>query len=47
MDFLPFASLLPYDQRIMILDYVPMTPICYESISEESLTSDSDSDTTD
>lgn len=45
--FLPFQALLPYDNRILILDYVPMTPVCYEELVEEDLTSDSDSDTTD
>lgn len=45
-DAQPFHALLPFDQRILLFDYIPMTPVCYESLVEESLSSDSDSDTT-
>jgi len=46
MNSLPFASLLPYDNRVLLLDYEPLIPICYDALAEESQTSDSDTDTT-
>lgn len=42
----PFQALLPYDSRVLLFDYEPLLPVCYETLVEESLTSDSDSDTT-